>query len=82
MFLSMDDRNRLKQVFQPSDFSKLGVDANYIDKNTIKISRGGKPLGQIRKFIGKFVWYAADTGQQQFSEFTPEKMLLKVAKRV
>ena len=75
-------RNQLKQLLRPADFARLGVRADYVGTDTIKISRSGKPLGQIRKSIGKYVWYSAETGQQQFCAFTPEKTLAGLAQRI
>ena len=75
-------RNHLKEILPPGDFVKLGVRADYVGRDVITISRGGKTLGQIKKSIGKYIWYSVATGKPEFSAFTREKVLDGLARRI
>lgn len=75
-------RNQLEQLFQLEDFSKLGLRAEYSGEKVVKISKNGRPIGQIRKSIGKFVLYSAETGEVLFQAFSPQKVLAALAQRL
>jgi hypothetical protein len=74
-------RNGLRHVFRPGDFARIGIRADYGKDDTVYLSRNGKRLGRITRSVGKFVWHAPDTGQPQFSAFTPDAMLSGLASR-
>ncbi len=76
------NRNQLKKVLRPDQFARLGIRADYAEPHTIKLTRCGKQFGQIRKSIGKFNWYSADTGRVELSAFSPEQLLSRLSQRI
>jgi hypothetical protein len=75
MFGMQGKGNQLKQCFRKEDFARHGLKAEFIGTDSIRISRGEKYVGQLRKTIGSYRWYPAGSEQPQFRAFTPDKAL-------
>lgn len=75
MFLGQRKRNQLEQSFRKEDFARHGLTAEYVGTDSIKISRGGRPVGHLRKTIGSYRWYPAGSEKPQFRAFTPDKVM-------
>lgn len=75
MFLGQRTRNQLQQSFRKADFARHGLTAEYVGTDSIKVSRGGKHVGHLRKTIGSYRWYPAGSEKAQFRVFTPDKVM-------
>ena len=75
MLFLQGTRNQLRRCFSKRDFSQHGLKAEFAGSDSIRISRKGKYLGQLRKKIGAYCWYPDGLGKPQFRSFSPDKAL-------
>ena len=82
MLFLQGTRNELSRRFSKEDFSQHGLKAEFAGSHSIRISRRGKYLGQLRKNIGAYCWYPDGFGEPQFRTFTPDKALSSLIQSV
>ena len=63
--------NRVATSFDYNRLAQHGLEVEWVASNSIKILKGGRFIGVLRKAVGTFKWYPLGCRAPEFKAFDP-----------
>lgn len=75
MAMAKEFGRRSRSSFDYNRLSKNGLGVEWVGTHSVKILRGGRFIGLLRKAIGAYKWYPAGYQEPEYQAYDPSDVV-------